>query len=321
MDVITPFEDTKKQRRRRRRLRTISTFPTLLTLGNLLCGFAAIHFCLRAMFAVGANVDDAQVQSGSVLLRELLSERFLGSYLAIGSFLIFAGMFFDMLDGRVARLTRNTSSFGGQLDSLADVVTFGVAPAFLVITIITKYLHLEMSVTPVADDYFGRAVWMTAAVYVSCAALRLARFNVEHAGDESAHRSFRGLPSPGAGAVLASLVLLREHASGLHGDLLVRLLPLITLISGLLMVSRYRYVHIANVYLKGRRPFGQVVMLAFVVIIFLWRPAPALATIVCGYAASGPLTALARRVHLLGPAPVTAETASPAAPDAARKPA
>ena len=100
----------------------------------------------------------------------------------------------------------------------------------------------------------------------------------------------------------------------MRGDLLVRLLPLITLISGLLMVSRYRYVHIANVYLKGRRPFGQVVMLAFVVIIFLWRPAPALATIVCGYAASGPLTALARRVHLLGPAPVTAEPASPAAP-------
>ena len=60
MDVITPFEDTKKQRRRRRRLRTISTFPTLLTLGNLLCGFAAIHFCLRAMFAVGADIDDAQ---------------------------------------------------------------------------------------------------------------------------------------------------------------------------------------------------------------------------------------------------------------------
>jgi len=290
MDVIAKFDDPKKRRRRRRRLRTISTFPTLLTLANLLCGFAAIHFCLRAMFAVGAGIDDTQVQT----LHRLVSERFLPSYLAISGFLIFVGMFFDMLDGRVARLTQNTSSFGGQLDSLADMVTFGVAPAMLVIAVTTKYLRQEMPVTPLADDFIGRGVWMTAAVFVSCAALRLARFNVEHAGDESAHRTFYGLASPGAGAVIASLVLLQEHASGISSMILVRCLPLVALLVGLLMVSRYRYVHLANTYLKGRRPFWQVVSLVIVAIVFLWRPAPALAVIVCGYASSGPVGALIR---------------------------
>ena len=310
MDVITKFDDPRKQRRRRRRLRTISTFPTLLTLANLLCGFAAIHFCLRAMFAVGAGIDDTQVQT----LHRLVSERFLPSYLAISGFLVFVGMFFDMLDGRVARLTQNTSSFGGQLDSLADMVTFGVAPAMLVVAVTTKYLRQEMPVTPLADDFIGRGVWMTAAVYVSCAALRLARFNVEHAGDQSAHRAFFGLASPGAGAVIASLVLLHEHPSGISSVVLVRALPLVALLAGLLMVSRYRYVHLANTYLKGRRPFWQVVTVVMVAIVFLWRPAPALAVVVCGYAASGPVVAairLSRRRSRAG----SAERA-PAAPSA-----
>ncbi len=316
MDVIAPFEDPKKQRRRRRRLRTISTLPTLLTLGNLLCGFAAIHFCLRAMFALGAHIDDTEART----LNWVLAERFLPSYLAIAAFLVFGGMFFDLLDGRIARLTRNTSSFGGQLDSLADVVTFGVAPALLVIAVTTKYLHQEMLVTPFSDHFIGRGVWMIAAVYASCAALRLARFNVEHAGDASAHLRFHGLPSPGAGAVLASLVLLQEHPSGVGGLTVVRWLPAVALAAGLLMVSRVRYVHLANAYLKGRRPFWQVVVLVMVVTVFLWRPASALAVMVCGYAASGPLGALVRFVRgrgRSGTADRPADAATP--PEASRK--
>ncbi len=303
MDVIAKFDDPKK--RRRRRLRTISTFPTLLTLGNLLCGFAAIHFCLRAMLAVGAGIDDTAVQT----LNMVRAERLLPSYLAIGAFLIFGGLFFDMLDGRIARLTHNTSTFGGQLDSLADLVTFGAAPGMLIIAITTKYLHGDTPVTPISDDFIGRGVWLTAAVYVSCAALRLARFNVEHAGDDSAHRNFYGLPSPGAGAVLASLVLLREHSSGIRGTVLVGVLPFITLAVGLLMVSRVRYVHLANTYLKGRRPFWQVVLLVIAVIGLWWQPAPALAVMMCGYAASGPVFAAVRliRRHTL-----TASAAPPA---------
>ncbi|MCP4592901.1 MAG: hypothetical protein GY842_19365 [bacterium] len=295
MSVIANLDEVR-QRRRRRRLRTISTFPTLLTLCNLLCGFAAIHFCLRAMFAVGAGIPDDAAHT----LHLISAERIMPSYLAIGAFLIFVGIFFDMLDGRVARLTQNTSTFGGQLDSLADMVTFGAAPALLVIAIITKYSHGETAITPIADDFAGRGTWLTAAVFVSCAALRLARFNVEHAGDESAHRSFRGLPSPGAGAVLASLVLLREHSSGFRGTMLVGVLPFVTLAAGLLMVSRVRYVHLANTYLKGRRPFWQVVLLVIVVTVFWAQPAPMLAVIVCGYAAMGPVYSVVRWLRFRG---------------------
>ena len=119
-------------------------------------------------------------------------------------------MFFDMLDGRVARLTRNTSSFGGQLDSLADVVTFGVAPAFLVITIITKYLHREMSVMPVADDYFGsrglddrRGVCVLRGAAAGTLQRRARRGRIRPP-------QFSRLAQPPApGRVLASLVLLR----------------------------------------------------------------------------------------------------------------
>ena len=294
MDLIAKFDDRKKQRRRRRRLRTISTFPTLLTLGNLLCGFAAIHFCLRALLNIGAGIPDNSAQT----LSSVLMERALPSYLCISAFLIFGGLFFDMLDGRVARMTQKTSTFGGQLDSLADMITFGAAPALLVITIITKYLHAEWMVAPLSDNVIGRGVWMTAAVFVSCAALRLARFNVEHAGAELSHTNFHGLPSPGAGAMLASLVLLQEHSSGLGGTAIIRALPLVTLAAGLLMVSRFRYVHLSNAYLKGRRPFWQVVLLSFLAMVFLWRPAPALAVIVCGYVASGPIAALVRLIRV-----------------------
>ena len=258
MDVIAKFDDPRRQGRRRRRLRTISTFPTLLTLGNLLCGFAAIHFCLRAMFNVGAGIPDDLSRT----LSSGLMERALPSYLCISAFLVFGGLFFDMLDGRVARLTRNTSTFGGQIDSLADMVTFGVAPAILVVAL------------------------------AYCLAVRDAV--------RQPHRSFYGLASPGAGAVLASLVLLREHSSGVRAIVLVRLLPVITLLVGLLMVSRFRYVHLANAYLKGRRPFWQVVLGAIVVIIFLWQPAPALALIACGYATTGPVASLLRWLRLRG---------------------
>ncbi len=309
METIAKFDTPRKQRRRSRRLRTISTFPTLLTLGNLVCGFAAIHFCLRAMYCVGAGIDDVQVQA----VHRLLTERFLPSYLAIGAFLIFMGMFFDMLDGLVARMTKSTSSFGGQLDSLADMVTFGVAPAMLVVAVTTKYLRQEMLVTPLTDDFVGRGVWITAVVFAACAALRLARFNVEHARDESAHRCFYGLPSPGAGAVLASLVLLQEHPSGVSSTILVRMLPFVAVAAGLLMVSRFRYVHLANAYLKGRRPFRQVLLLAVVPIVFFWRPAPALALIVCGYAATAPLTTLVRLIRRNTPTGTESDTSQTSA--------
>ena len=107
-------------------------------------------------------------------------------------------MIFDALDGRVARLMRKTSDFGAQMDSLADVISFGVAPAFLLIGLVSKALLGDGQVSPISDQISGRIVWIIAAVYVCCGALRLARFNVENVHDESSHMWFKGLPIPGA---------------------------------------------------------------------------------------------------------------------------
>ena len=132
--------DTK--RKKRRRLKSMSLFPTLLTLGNLICGFAAIHFALRAMYDLGAGIPDDAIQTFS----RAAWERMLPSYLTIGAGLIMLGMVFDCFDGLVARATRSTTNFGGQLDSLADVVTFGVAPATLMVAFMTRELAGDLIV-------------------------------------------------------------------------------------------------------------------------------------------------------------------------------
>ncbi len=270
---------------RRRRLRTIQTLPTLLTLGNLICGVAAVHFCMSAVLDPGTGptfLRRGGVGSGLV-------ENFLPTFVSISGLMIFVGMFFDGMDGRVARYAHRTSNFGGQLDSLADMVTFGVAPAVLMITVLTRLpKESELVLMP------GRAIWVVGAIYTCCAALRLARFNVEHAEEPSGHNTFRGLPSPGAAATVAALVILHQllMISKLGGAaVLANVLPYIVLACSLLMVSNVPYVHIANRYLKGRRPFEQFAMIVVALGVFLWHPAPVLVLFVCGYTASGPLGA------------------------------
>lgn len=297
MTVVARFKRSRRPRRRRRRLRTVSTVPTLLTLGNLICGFAAIHFCLRAMFDAGAVVD----ASVEVTLNSRLIERLLPSFLSIAAGLIFLGLLLDALDGSVARLTKGTSDFGGQLDSLADVVTFGVAPGLLVMAVLMAQADAPTKPGPLSGDVWGRAFWVMVAVYVGCAGMRLARFNVEHARSDLAHNYFSGLPSPGAAVVVASFVLLHQDLA-VSKDLpsaaspyLALALPFLALALGLLMVSRIRYVHLANTYLRGRRPFGQVVGLMFLLAVFWWYKELTLVVVVCVYAGSGPIGAVIRR--------------------------
>ena len=189
-----------KQKRPRRRLRDtrvargIKVLPTLLTLGNLLCGFAAIHYAAKPVEA---------------------SDFFGWSTLTVAGTLIFFGMFFDALDGGVARLTRSTSDLGAQLDSLCDMVTFGVAPAFMMLRLVSHYYGAEHGTNilgPDADNFYAKATWTIAAVYICCTALRLARFNSETVNDDvTAHMWFRGLPSPGSAGCVASLILLHQH--------------------------------------------------------------------------------------------------------------
>ena len=288
--------DTK--RKKRRRLKSMSLFPTLLTIGNLLCGFAAIHFALRAMYDLGAAIPDDAVQT----FHHAAWERMLPSYLTIGAGLVILGMVFDCFDGLVARATRSTTNFGGQLDSLADVITCGAAPAALMIVLMTRELAGDAIVpSPFSETAWGRFTWIAAAVYVALAAVRLARFNVEHADSESDHKSFRGLPSPGAAAVIAALIIVREQFNPLGRQIIAYALPVIALCTAFLMVSRIPYRRFYRAYLLGRKPFGRLVGILLVLVVFWSYKAPTLLVLVLWYAGSGPVEAIFRRVRAKRP--------------------
>ncbi|GJM24284.1 MAG: CDP-diacylglycerol--serine O-phosphatidyltransferase [Phycisphaerae bacterium] len=270
-----------KPHRSSRRLRTIAVLPTMLTLANMLCGFAAVYLCMLGLIDAFTGVGAA---AKTTLNRQMI-EDLLPTYVSVGGVLIFLGMFFDGMDGRVARMTTGTTNFGGQLDSLADMITFGIAPAMLVIVMILTGHHEGLE-GPFVKQRFA---WVAGAIYVSCCGLRLARFNVEHAEGDLKHTRFYGLPSPGAAALVASMVILHEHVADVRGEMLVNSLPVITVVAGLLMVSRVQYVHIGNTYLRGRKPWGYVVLMVLVAGTFIAAPSPTLAGIVAIYVLSGPI--------------------------------
>ena len=202
-------------------MRKIAALPSLLTLGNLVCGFHSIRYAADGRFTAAA-------------------------------WMVGLAMVFDALDGKVARLTKASSQFGAELDSLADVVSFGIAPAFLVAML-----------TAAAQSQYQRLVWLCCMVYCVCAALRLARFNVEATLDEESHRSFRGLPSPAAAGQIASLVVLHHYlAERFQIDAVRHVIPMVTFLAGVLMVSRIPYPHVVNRYLSGHHAFADVVFLA-----------------------------------------------------------
>jgi CDP-diacylglycerol--serine O-phosphatidyltransferase len=244
--------------RRPRRLRTIALLPTLITLGNGVCGVVAVF--KTGQFMAGGNEKIAQSAAWFIL----------------------AGMIFDALDGFVARLTRTTSSFGAQLDSLCDLITFGVAPAFL------TYAMTRNTVS----DVWARPVQAVCVLYAMCALIRLARFTVETTPDESAHREFAGLPSPAAAGVMASAVLPAVALYNLApsmSNIIQNSLPGLALATGILMVSRVKYAHVVNRVLKGKRPFITLVEIALVVSLFYLFREFAFFIAFFGYAVTGPL--------------------------------
>jgi len=251
----TPFGE-----RRRPILRTVSVLPTLITMGNLLAGALALSYLQDASAAVG----DEQMR---------LWDK--------AAWMIFLGMFCDALDGRVARLTRTTSAFGAQIDSLADVVTFGVTPAMLAKSLLTSTFPM---VSP-------RLLIALSVLYFVGAALRLARYNVETArvspeGAGHVTRVFRGLPSPAAAGVVASLVLLRHEYQLLSLDWAVLLA---TPLLGLLMTTRLPYVHLLNRFLDGKRPMTTVALLVVTVLLVVTYFLETIAAAFLAYAVSGPL--------------------------------
>jgi CDP-diacylglycerol---serine O-phosphatidyltransferase len=238
--------------------------PTLLTLGNLYFGFAAVYCVGRELQDLGAGVHATDIRT----LNSDFIEARAPSFLAIAAWMLVAAMICDALDGRVARRTGQASKFGEQLDSLADVVSFGVAPAFMMIVLIRRELA-QWGFAPFGFDRFPQMAVFIGVVYVCCTALRLARFNVEASLEEASHRGFKGLPSPAGAAGLASLIFLHDHLDITLGyrtpaEFIARVLPLCTLVLALLMVSRVPYTHAVSSFLR-RRPFGHVVLVLLVV--------------------------------------------------------
>ncbi len=215
------------------------------------------------------------------------------------AYMIFAAMIADMLDGRLARMSHSTSSFGGQLDSLCDVISFGVAPAFLSLKLLMNSMPYILSPSiELLGDFVERLIWLSAAVYMCCAVVRLARFNVENVEDETAHMSFSGLPTPAAAGVLASMALLYRHlvrdpaaptmlfAFGRFA--VIYTMPFVTLWLGGLMVSRIRYPHVVNQYLRGRKPITHLIWTALLVgMVWLCGLQMAAVMVSVGFAASG----------------------------------
>ena len=293
-----------RPKRRRRRLRTIAMLPTLLTLGNLYFGFLAMYYCGREMHDLGAGVSAAAV----LTLKSQRWEALAPTYLSIAALMLVAAMICDALDGRVARLTERTSKFGEQMDSLADVVSFGAAPALMMVTLVRRELF-EWTYVPFGFERFGQAAVLIGAVFVCCTALRLARFSVEASVEEAAHRGFRGLPSPGGAGAVISLVFLHDHLDAPGGwvagaDVITKALPILTLLVALLMVSRIPYVHAVSALLR-RRPFGHAVTVLLAVPLLLLYTQQLLAVLAWSFVVSGPVRMLwrRRRVRLEQPQP------------------
>lgn len=261
------------RRVRKQRLKYITILPSLITILNGICGFTAIVFASK-----GASIAVFQPEeSGAV-------EEF--SYFAMSGYMVLMAMIADALDGRVARRVKSTSSFGGQLDSLCDIVSFGVAPAFLMIKVLEYKLTSLAPINPTIESFMYRFIWLAAAAYMSCAAIRLARFNVENEEDESAHMSFMGLPTPAAAGVIVSLIIFHQETLP-SLNVIIYALPFLALGASVLMVSRIRYPHILNQYLRGKKPFAYLIRVLLFLAFVIWSRQTALVLIFCGFAAGG----------------------------------
>jgi CDP-diacylglycerol--serine O-phosphatidyltransferase len=242
-----------------------AVLPTALTLGNAVCGFGAITFA-----SGWTNYDKP-------------------TSLFVAGCLLYLAMVFDLFDGRTARWANRTSEFGAQLDSLCDAISFGAAPAFLMIQFSVSY------------GYQPRLLWMVAAFYVVCTVLRLARFNIESDDDKEKPKDFTGLPSPAAAAVVAAFpvmvfgpAVLTSSEYDVWGEsfgaaldwVAVRVLPIVMFAVAGLMVSRVHYHR--HFLIRGRRDGPAIIRLVFVLLVIAAIPRIAAPLLSCWYAFATP---------------------------------
>jgi len=235
--------------KRDRMKRGIYVLPNLFTTANLFAGFYSIIASMKEMYEVAA--------------------------------ILIAGVT-DGLDGRIARMTHTTSRFGGEYDSLCDLVTFGVAPGLL------AYNWSLMA--------YGKWGWLVAFLFTVCGALRLARFNVQIGIIDS--RVFNGLPIPGGAAVVATGVLLYYFLGGegrlAHPAILFGVVAL-----ALFMVSSIKYYSFKDLNFFSRKPFMSFVLIVLILVIVVAEPQIMMFTFAFGYSLSGPAWSLYRFVRRL----------------------
>ena len=232
--------------------------PNLMTAGNLFFGFIAIIKCIQARLITDTG-EYAQLHS-SLSWTALYTQ---------AVWCILVAVIFDSLDGRLARLGGRTSLFGAEFDSLADIVSFGVAPALMVFFLI---------LAPREEyQWFRELGWFVAFIYLLCGAVRLARFNVItnpllHRAENESSKDFVGLPIPAAAGTVATLVLLllnmAENARALR--LWALALPFILILVSMLMVSTVRYPSFKQVNWETRTRFRTFVVV-FVVLALVWK--------------------------------------------------
>lgn len=239
-------------------MRKISLLPSLLTICNFSCGFISAILCIQSIYWRGVG--------------EMLKSN---SLFDSACYIIFLGMIFDMFDGRVARMTNSQSAFGGELDSLADVVTFGVAPSIILGT-------LWIRVMPDTAEWWSFAL-IAGVIYAACGALRLAMYNLTISGAPKDY--FSGLPSPAAaGAVVSAVLFLNQDYtidiwnsiySGVISEVVTttKSAPVVAMYAfsvyvmliGLMMVSPFRFAHAANIWFGKDKKFYTLVAVLMII--------------------------------------------------------
>lgn len=238
--------------------------PSLFTVSNIFCGFSSITFAIR------------------------------GNY-EIAGVLIGIAMILDTLDGRIARMTNTASEFGVQLDSLADVITFGVAPAVLCYQWAFSYYD--------GPHAMQRAGWIVCFLFLICAASRLARFNVQSAAPHD-KRYFVGMPTPASAGVVAATVFCFPDRIAGNSAAVITLCVMALL--AFLMISQIRYRTFKDLNLRQPRSFRITVLIAFIIGAVAWNPQITLITLATLYALSGMIG------HLIGRKQKQAESTEPA---------
>jgi len=253
-------------RPRRRFRRGVYLLPSLFTLGNMFCGYACVVYALRGEYQTAAA--------------------FIGLAIVL-----------DMLDGRIARITGTESAFGLEFDSLADVISFGIAPAIL---------SFAWGLSPL-----GRLGWAAGFVFVTAAAMRLARFNIQ-SGSGGDKRYFVGMPSPAAAAVPAATVYAFPFGLYDYREALPALA--MVLVPALLMVSTIRFRSFKNLDLQTRRPARVLLLFATGLVLIAWLHQYVLVVMAYSYLASAFIGLAISRLRRRSAAPAAADRG--ARPDA-----